>query len=556
MTDGGGDRHPHEAHFRPGRWPGLVWAVPIGALLVVAWIGIRAFVHNGPEVHVAFPLVGGIKTQHTKVKYRGAVVGHVSEVRIYPIRDQMKVDIRFNSDMEGYLARDTKFWIVGNSFQATSLSSLKTVITGPYIDIDPVKGKTWHKFVGAAKPPILKHRHQGETFVLLTRHLGNIARGSKVYYRHMKVGAVLGYRLPKRRGRFHVYIFVRAPYQQLVQTTTKFWDASALHVALGGSGPGIELQSLPALISGAVAFMTPAQGHGVRSGTRFTLYKSQGDARDAPSPIAVRYQLTLSGGPHGLKRWAPVTLEGARVGSVTAVHMVYDGRRGRLMTHVRVALDPRLLGLTSARRAHAPLRGQVDAMLRTLIAHGLRAERARSTPLIGAPGIVLSRVPGAKPATLEAGHPPTIPAVAAGSITDITRQVSAILVKVRALPLSAIAGNIRTATSHIAALSRSQKTKKALEDLDKTLANIHAISKSAHHDLPTILKRVRKAAHAAQKAVAGLQGIMGEGLANPGPDTSSLPAALRQVSEAARSLRTLADYLDEHPNALIVGKGG
>lgn len=556
MTEGGGDKHPREAQFHPGRWPGLVWAIPVGALLVVAWIGIRALVHNGPQVRVTFPLVGGIKTQHTKAKYRGAVVGHVSGVHVFPIRDQMKVDIRFNSDMEGYLARGTKFWIVGNSFQATSLSSLKTVITGPYIDIEPAKGKTWHQFMGAAKPPILKHQHAGETFVLLTRRLGDISRGSKVYYRHMKVGAVLGYRLPKSRGRFHVYCFVRAPYQRLVQTTTRFWDASAVHVALGGSGPGVELQSLPALISGAVAFMTPAPGRGARNGARFTLYKSRGDARDAPSPMAVDYQLRLPGGPHGLRRWAPVTLKGARVGSVTAVHMIYDGRRGRLVTRVRIALDPRLLGLAYARRARTPPRKPVDAMLRTLIAHGLRAERARGTPLVGAPGIVLSRVPGAKPATLEAGNPPVIPVTAAGGIEDIARQVSAILLKVRGLPLSAIAGNMRTATGRIAALSRSPKTKEALRNLDETLADVRAMSQSAHHDLPAILRRVRRAAQAAQKAVTGLQGVMGKGLANPGPQAGSLPATLRQVTEAARSLRTLADYLDEHPNALIVGKGG
>jgi hypothetical protein len=35
---------------------------------------------------------------------------------------------------------------------------------------------------------------------------------------------------------------------------------------------------------------------------------------------------------------------------------------------------------------------------------------------------------------------------------------------------------------------------------------------------------------------------------------SSLPEAIRQLNETARSIRTLADYLNRHPEALIRGK--
>jgi hypothetical protein len=38
-------------------------------------------------------------------------------------------------------------------------------------------------------------------------------------------------------------------------------------------------------------------------------------------------------------------------------------------------------------------------------------------------------------------------------------------------------------------------------------------------------------------------------------EDASLPEAIRQITEAARSLKTLTDYLDRHPEALIRGKG-
>jgi paraquat-inducible protein B len=36
----------------------------------------------------------------------------------------------------------------------------------------------------------------------------------------------------------------------------------------------------------------------------------------------------------------------------------------------------------------------------------------------------------------------------------------------------------------------------------------------------------------------------------------NLTEALQELSRAARSLRALADYLDQHPEALLRGKGG
>jgi paraquat-inducible protein B len=39
-----------------------------------------------------------------------------------------------------------------------------------------------------------------------------------------------------------------------------------------------------------------------------------------------------------------------------------------------------------------------------------------------------------------------------------------------------------------------------------------------------------------------------------GDEAGGLPETIRQLNEAARSIRTLTDYLDRHPEALIRGK--
>jgi paraquat-inducible protein B len=36
------------------RWPGLVWAVPLAALIVVGWLGLSAITERGIDVVVTF----------------------------------------------------------------------------------------------------------------------------------------------------------------------------------------------------------------------------------------------------------------------------------------------------------------------------------------------------------------------------------------------------------------------------------------------------------------------------------------------------------------------
>ena len=63
-------------------------------------------------------------------------------------------------------------------------------------------------------------------------------------------------------------------------------------------------------------------------------------------------------------------------------------------------------------------------------------------------------------------------------------------------------------------------------------------------------KAAKAALEQAQKTLAAVEGVAG--------DASSLRyqmgEALEQISDAARSLRVTAEYLDQHPEALIRGK--
>ncbi|EKM98213.1 intermembrane transport protein PqiB [Acidocella sp. MX-AZ02] len=549
---------PEEAVFKPSRWPGLIWAVPLAAVAIIAWLGISALTHSGPSVEVWFPVTGGLKPGTTKVQYQGFNVGHVGDVTISKSLNQMKVQIDFDSSMAGHLGPGTRYWIEGANFSLSNLSDIKEVISGPVIGVDPRPGKTVGKAQGLGEAPVLKSAEPGLQLALVTPELSHISSGSPVFYKGYKVGQVLDVAMAPDGKQFTIRIFVKAQWQNLVKADSRFWYAGAVRVSTAG-GPGVQLESVPALLLGAVAFETPkGNAASAENEANYTLYDSKAQAENAPGSGAVLYQALFAGGPHGLAVGAPVQLEGSPVGSVTAVTMRYDATAKRLETLVTLALQPQRINLANGTWNLADPAPQMNAMLATLIAQGLRAELGSSVPVVGGKTIQLDLVKDAPPAALQPGNPPELPVFGSGGgdVGQVIAQVNDILASINAMPLDKIAVNIHSATSRLAALAKSRQTKQTLLHLDRAMAHVDDITRQAKAQLPAILASLRQTAAQAQAALASARGMLSpQGPANASTDEAGLPHTLYELSQAAASLRALADYLNSHPGALIAGRG-
>ena len=542
-----------EAVHRPGRWMGWIWAIPIAAVGIVTWLGVRSLTQGGPEVVVTFAEAGGVKPGDTQVTYNGMQVGAVESVRIH--KDLQAVDVRLSLDAEmtGHLGPGTRFWISGVGFNLNDLSFIRGIITGPKIEVDPRPGPTQKHVRGLDQAPVLKHEPAGAHYVLHATHLGTISRGSPIYYRDLQVGDVQGYKFAAPAD-FDIYAFVEAPYAQLVHVGSRFWDASAAQLSFGAGGPSFRLQSPAALVAGAVAFETPADeaGEVAPPGRDFPLYEGEEQARHAPAPDAVTYRVTLDdAAAAALADGAPVQLQGRRVGSVTdnVLRFQHDGER--LVSEVTIAIDPHSLRIADAPGGSG--RAPMDAVFARLVQQGLRAELSSSPPVVGDKMIALHFVPGAPTAKLMAGTPPALPTSPGGDIGQIVQQVSDVASKVDALPLPAIAQDIHETTQRLAHVSRSPELRETLENLDRSVANVEAMTAQARGQVGPLLQQLRRTAEQANAAVASAHTVL-SGQGGNGLEQAGLPQALNELTRAARSLRELADLLDRHPQALLLGK--
>lgn len=536
MTD---QKEPAIAHFRRSYWPGLIWAVPLAAAFIVGWLGLSAYLQRGPQVTVTFPISGGLD-EGTDVNYRGLTVGHVVDVRIGKSLSQMQVDIRFESAMKGHLGKGTLFWIAGKQVSITDLSSLSSIIAGPDVEILPHDGSTVGQALGLVRSPVIDPELAGIHVTISAVHKGSIQPGAGIYYGGFQIGTVAGVAMVPHGSSFIVNAFIEEPYIHLLSNNSRFWDASGVQFLTNNGVPRLSFLSVGALVSGAMGVSTPAGGQPLSDKDRFKLYDNEAAAESASGPYALSYHTVISGGPDGLIKGSPVTLEGEQVGDVAAISMVFDQFSGALQTMVTLKIDPERIPLASGETWNLENpEPQMNALLSHLITGGLRAQLVQSVPIIGQEELALAIVPNVQDAKLEGSLIPSIN----NSRGQLMNQVSAVLT------------NLQVTSSALANVSTSAQTRDTLKHLSQTVRNIDSITWSARQQMPELLSDMRNATAQADQALQSAHDLMAvNGEDGADPQSQTLPRALYELTRAATALRELTNELQAHPNALIFGR--
>jgi ABC-type transporter Mla subunit MlaD len=145
---------------------------------------------------------------------------------------------------------------------------------------------------------------------------------------------------------------------------------------------------------------------------------------------------------------------------------------------------------------------------------------------------------------------PEIPAAEGGGVEHLVQAAGR-------LPIREI-GNVRTITEHLKTLVASRQLKDSIVHVDAALARLDQTLREAGPKIaPTIqsahdtVDELRQTANELDSMVKDARALMGT---NPTAPDGSLEPTLLHVSEAARAVRVLADYLDAHPESLLKGR--
>ena len=227
--------------------------------------------------------------------------------------------------------------------------------------------------------------------------------------------------------------------------------------------------------------------------------------------------------------------KGAGVGQVIESRLQFDDASQSLITRVTLAIDPSRVEIvhqhTESGRGDDPA-GVLGARIERLVAHGLRAHLVSANFVTGAKFVSLDLVPEAAPARITQDD--GLAELPTTSTTDIT----------------AILASAQSVLHHIDSATAGPELGHAIKELDATLSHLDEVSAELEPEIKTLMTSLRQTAQAAQRTLQAADRMLGTGTAS-GAD---LPRLIRELTDSARSLRDLADYLERHPESLIRGR--
>jgi paraquat-inducible protein B len=531
------DELPQPRVAKARRWNvSLVWLLPAVAIAIGVSLLFRTVFLVGPHIEIEFASAEGVEAGKTDVRYKEVVIGKVVAVSLRGDAKRVVVGVQLNRSASAIAVEDTAFWVVRPRIGIAGVSGLGTLLSGAYIAADAgVSKRSQSEFKGLEAPPLVLRGEPGSIFVLRSDDLGSLDVGSPVFHRRARVGRVVAYTLDPQRDELSVKIFVEAPFQKLVTTASRFWNASGIDLTVNASGLTLNTQTLASVLSGGLAFESPpgaTKAVPAPENASFTLYNDRRSALAPPDGAPVHVRMIFDQSVRGLSEGAAVDLLGIEIGHVTAIGLQYDGPHKRFPVVVLADIYPLRLG--PLRNALLQAAGPADGrppeavVLQQLVANGVRAQVRSGNLLTGQLYVALDFV-GKQPVrmAMDADGSMALPTVP-GTLSEVQPQIAEIVEKVSKIPFDEIGKDLRTTLAGASQAIRqlTPEAQKALVEVQKTLA----------------------------KAQASLDSLDRNVTDPNAPVQHNLEETLLELQRASRSLRVLSDYLQQHPESILRGK--
>jgi paraquat-inducible protein B len=144
-----------------------------------------------------------------------------------------------------------------------------------------------------------------------------------------------------------------------------------------------------------------------------------------------------------------------------------------------------------------------------------------------------------------------------GDQGDIAASAAALLAKLQTIPFEQIGDNLSKTLEGANGIINDPKLHQAIAALNQTLSETQTLMASVNKNADPLLRRLPQIANELEGTVQHANRLVGSLDDSHGPGSQfgrDLNRMLGQLSDAARSVRILADMLSRHPEALIRGR--
>jgi paraquat-inducible protein B len=292
-----------------------------------------------------------------------------------------------------------------------------------------------------------------------------------------------------------------------------------------------------------------------------------------------KYVMFFPGSVNGLEIGSPVQFRGVKIGQVTKISATLD-KDLSVVIPVYIEYDPGSLGAPEELKRES--RGRPYPFFNKLITKGLRAQLRMKSLITGQLYVALDFYPD-KPTRLvglDKRYPeiPTIP-----STSDV------LMATLEKIPLTEISDKLLKAIEGADKIVNSPEIKESLKNMNLALKDLSLLIKNVNGEVKPLSASLMDTSTAARGAFSQAEKTLAFKEGKPGEMADSLQSTLkkadatleemklaitayekiaerntdlgydvsktlREIEGAARSIRSLTDYLERHPEALVKGK--
>ncbi|MEM0976748.1 MAG: MlaD family protein [Pseudomonadota bacterium] len=459
----------------------LIWAVPVVALLASIGLIVQSYLERDIQITIQFPEAGGIEAGKTNLRYRDVVVGTVASVEFPDSLEHVNVVVDVRRDMAQFLDQSAEFWLVTAEISAQGVSGLDTLFSGVFIqgEWDADVGEPRRLYIAKAKAPIIAPGANGIEITLTSTESGSISVGAPVLHKGIQVGSIEDVTLSEEGGLIVITAFVEAPYDKLINTGTRFWNASGIDVNFGEDGLNVQVDSLSSLLAGGVSFDTSISGGEPVSGTaRFDLFANEDAAKDSLFDDDLRATVLVGsafeGSVRGLSVGAVVEYRGLKIGEVQdlAVLEPEEGQEEILLL-VSYTMQPKRLGITGINNPDEVF----DTLDEAVRDFGMRARLKPNSIFTGGLYVEIFEDPDAEPAVFDRDADP-LPLLPTVATPPDTLRVAAgdVMERVSALPIEELMDRMIELITHVNTLVEDENTRQIPSEVSALLQNANAIA--------------------------------------------------------------------------------
>ncbi|CCN73684.1 MlaD family protein [Vibrio nigripulchritudo] len=301
-----------------------LWLLPIITICLAGWLVVKAVNEAGQRIQIYFSDAQGLIAGRTTIRYQGLEVGMVRDIKLSPKLDNIFVEADIYPEATKLLSGQTRFWLVKPTASLSGISGLDALVSGNYIAIHPGASDDEDDdfdtvYTALENSPTDLLANQGLNIVLHSSDLGSISVGSQIVYKKIPIGEVYGYQLDPDGNSVSIRAFIEDEYRHLVSSESRFWNVSGIGANVGFDGVDVKVESLSAMLGGAIAVDSPDEGQPITEGAEFKLYP---DLKTAGRGIPIQIEL-----PNDNKvstNGAPIVYRGIEIGQITDIQLSLD----------------------------------------------------------------------------------------------------------------------------------------------------------------------------------------------------------------------------------------